>query len=74
MFVFTLETQDVGLFASHMCIRFIIGAVVIQTELQHLYLAMPNTPEHRALRVLSSEASLHGKPWNLLPECIMPLI
>lgn len=62
MFVFTLETQDVGLAASHMCIRFIIGAVVIQTELQHSYSAMLNTPEQRVWRVLSSEASLHGKP------------
>lgn len=48
MFVFTLETQNVGLFASHMCIRFIIGAVVIQTELQHSYLSMLNTPKQSA--------------------------
>lgn len=62
MFVFPPETQDVGLFASRMCIRFVIGAVVIQTELQHSYLAMPSTREQRVWRVLSSEASLHGKP------------
>lgn len=61
MFVFTLETQNVGLFASHMCIRFIIGAVVIQTELQHSYLSMLNTPKQSA-EGTCSEASLHGKP------------